>query len=124
MIHHPPFPSATKAHKRLIGASLSRRLIAKTGAEIILHGHTHIDSYEFIEGPQGDVPVIGVPAASHNPHSQQEHLTNKKARPRARYNLFSISGKVGDWSCKMEEFGFSRANQDVQKLSERTVLGG
>ena len=61
LIHHPPFKNATKWHKRLSDASRLRTVVKRAGAELILHGHTHIDSFESIEGPDGPVPVIGVP---------------------------------------------------------------
>ena len=117
MIHHPPFRKATTPPKRLIGASRFRAMIAETGAELILHGHTHIDSLQWIDGPDGKVPVVGVPSASHAPPSPEA----TKARPGARYNLFSISGTPGQWQCHMLEFGYDRGATEITLLGEREL---
>ncbi|MCT4654279.1 MAG: metallophosphoesterase [Cohaesibacter sp.] len=96
MIHHPPAKKATHWHKRLIGASLFRRVIQQHGAALVLHGHTHLATRDEIAGPNGPVPVICVPSASQGPGSR---------KPASRYNLFEISGTAGDWQCIMKERG-------------------
>lgn len=106
MIHHPPFKRATHWHKRLSDASRVRAVVKRAGAELILHGHTHIDSSEQIDGPDGPVPVIGVPSATTAPGGK---------KPAARYNLFSISQENGQWACHMEERGFE--NRDTAPVS-------
>ncbi|MDD7910155.1 metallophosphoesterase [Pseudovibrio exalbescens] len=97
VMHHPPVREATKWHKRLVGSSRFRKVIAEHGAELILHGHTHYATRMTIQGPCGPVPVICVPSASNG-------LGHKK--PPSRYNTFEISGTSGDWRCKMHERGF------------------
>ncbi|WP_037546924.1 metallophosphoesterase family protein [Stappia stellulata] len=97
MIHHPPQRSATGWHKRLTDASRVRAAIKRAGCELVLHGHTHLATHVEIDGPNGPVPVIGVPSASNAPGHK---------RPAARYNLFSISGTPGNWQCEMEERGY------------------
>ena len=61
-IHHPPFANATAHSKRLIGDDLFRKVVKRVGAELVLHGHTHLDTLEWIDGPQKPIPVICVPA--------------------------------------------------------------
>lgn len=122
LIHHPPFHGATSAHKRLIGASRFREVIARYGAELILHGHTHVDSFEQIDGPDGPVSVIGVPAASTSLTLQYEYLEKpKNGKPAARYNLFEIDGEPGDWKCTMREYGLSHAETGISLILERGV---
>ena len=116
MIHHPPFPNATSQHKRLIGAKRFREMIARGGAELIIHGHTHIVSDERIEGPDGPVPVIGVPSASHGPRP-----TNGKGRPGARYKLFEITGSTGSWQCRRQQFGYGDGQQHISKLGDEMI---
>ena len=96
LIHHPPFPNATPFHKRLIGASKFREMIAHCGAELVLHGHTHIHSYNEIAGPDGDIPVIGVPSASNGPGHKS---------PAGCYNLFGITGEPGHWQIDWQKRG-------------------
>jgi len=112
MLHHPPFRKATKWHKRLSDASRVRAVVKRAGAELILHGHTHIDSFEEIEGPSGPVPVVGVPSATSAPGGHN---------PAARYNLFKIDKTNSGWTCRMEEHGFDAPNEPVKLLSERDV---
>ena len=119
MIHHPPHPGATSAHKRLVGAGRFRDVIAQEGAELILHGHTHVDSFSNIEGPRGSVPVVGVPAASHGPALQDEKLGAESRKPGARYNIFDISGPPQDWQCHMQEYGFEGSSAEISLVREK-----
>lgn len=119
MLHHPPFPRATAWNKRLVGAELFRSVVAETGAELILHGHTHIESRATIDGPDGPVPVVGVPAASHAPPARA--MPGK--RPGARYNLFDIEKRASGWSCAMQEYGYKPGSNLVQKIAERQLIG-
>ncbi|GAB2184041.1 metallophosphoesterase family protein [Roseibium sp. LAB1] len=112
MLHHPPFRHATHWHKRLSDASRVRAVVKRAGAELILHGHTHVDSFEHIEGPAGPVPVVGVPSATSAPGGK---------KPAARYNLFRIEKTGEGWSCRMEEHGFAAPDEPVKLLAERKV---
>ncbi len=113
MIHHPPFENATQWSKRLIGDDLFRSVIARCGAELILHGHTHIESFEWIEGQTNKVPVIGVPSASKAP---PQNAMGKHYKPGARYNLFEISGEQDNWSCTMNQFGYEDCAREISGL--------
>ncbi|MBD1547259.1 metallophosphoesterase family protein [Roseibium aggregatum] len=107
LIHHPPFKKATHWHKRLSDASRVRAVLKWAGAELVLHGHTHVDSRAEIEGPAGPIPVIGVPSATNAPGGK---------KPAARYNLFAISRKGNGWSCDFTERGFSEAGEPIGEL--------
>ncbi len=113
MIHHPPVRGVTHWHKRLIAASRVRTAIHEAGAELVLHGHTHVDSLNWIAGPTHKVPVVGVPSASHAPGGRH---------PGARYNLFSIEKKNGNWHCHMLERGFKAPGQAISVIRETTLL--
>ena len=112
LIHHPPNVEFSRPLRNsLIGAKLFRNTIAEHGAEMILHGHTHISSLHMIKGSNKNVPVIGVAAASTAPGS---------AKPPARYNLFQIEKLSNGWSCTMREFGYQRIGETiVQRLQLR-----
>lgn len=98
MIHHPPHLGATFIQKSLFDAHLVRRVIKATGADLILHGHTHLASRASVPGPNDPVPVIGVSAASNGTGTLY---------PPARYNLFEIErSDDGGWSCHWTERGF------------------
>lgn len=107
LIHHPPFKGATSWYKRLEDASRVRAAVKRSGAELVLHGHTHLDSRTVIEGPNGPVPVIGVPSASQGPGGR---------KPGARYNLFDISRGSAGWNCHMEERGFVEVGGGIEVI--------
>lgn len=67
LLHHPPQAMACPAYKRLIDGEAVCALIADKGCDLILHGHTHLPSVTSLPGPSGEIPVIGVAAASQAP---------------------------------------------------------
>lgn len=112
MIHHPPVRGSTDWHKRLVAGSRVRAAIQEGGAELVLHGHTHVDSLYWLKGRFGPVPVVGVPAASNAPGG---------SKPGARYNLFEIE-KAGDtWHCNWRERGYEKPGEGVVEIRERDL---
>ncbi|MBS0536542.1 MAG: metallophosphoesterase [Proteobacteria bacterium] len=92
LIHHPPV-SASPHHKRLTDADAFMRVIAQHGAELILHGHDHLDMLNAVDGPDGRrVPAVGVPSASAAPGTDKNN---------AGYHLYRIDGDAGAWRCEM-----------------------
>jgi 3',5'-cyclic AMP phosphodiesterase CpdA len=64
LLHHPPMADDAPEHKRLADAEDFREVIARSGAELVLHGHEHRFRFSELRGPRGPVPVFGVPSAS------------------------------------------------------------
>lgn len=95
LIHHPPESDAPR-HKRLIDARDFKAVIARHGAELILHGHDHIHQLHWLIGPEGRVPAVGVPSASAAPG---------KSVDAGGYNLYRVDGAAGAWRCEMEMRG-------------------
>ena len=62
----------------------------------MIHGHNHLRSLAWIDGPRGRVPVIGVPSAS------AAFGTDHDA---AGYNIYRIAGHPGDWTCEVVRRG-------------------
>jgi 3',5'-cyclic AMP phosphodiesterase CpdA len=114
LIHHPPVRGATSRAKRLNGQSLFRKVIAEHGAELVLHGHTHLNTIHHIAGPDGSVPVVGVPSGAQAPMAAMR-------KPAARYNLFDIGETKTGWSVSMEEYGYGGPGSHVD-LIERLQL--
>ena len=93
MIHHPPVSGAASRSKRLYGIRKFQRVIRETGAELVLHGHTHLPTLNWISGPEKSrVPVVGVSAAA-------QDLGGK--RPPAAWNEFQIEKRNAGFSIKM-----------------------
>lgn len=114
MIHHPP-AGERPFHRDLRDAKAVQKVIARAGAELILHGHDHRASLEWIEGPDGPVPVVGVPSASAGPDD---------ARGAGRYNLYRISGEPGMWRCEMENRGYAPGDATVKTRGRQWLIGG
>ena len=109
MIHHPPVRGATSMHKRLFGIGLFQRIVKANGAELVLHGHTHRPTVNFIDAKHTKVPVIGVSSTSQAPGGRM---------PASGYNLFDISGSKGNWNCQLQYRAMtekSTASTEVRK---------
>ncbi|WP_196258199.1 metallophosphoesterase family protein [Pelagibacterium limicola] len=105
LIHHPPHAGyADSRRSGLWDAVLLRSMLSQTGAELILHGHTHQSTVNAIVGPDREIPVIGVAAASASPGGHDAP---------GRYNLFRIERVGSEWTCNMREFGYQRIGDDI-----------
>jgi 3',5'-cyclic AMP phosphodiesterase CpdA len=109
LIHHPPVAGATDWHKRLIGASRVRAAVRARGAELVLHGHTHLATRHQIAGPHGPVPVIGVPSASQRPGGH---------KPGAGFNLFEIEATGESWSVRQVEYRMTRPGGNAEPIAD------
>ena len=112
MIHHPPVRGAAKTHKRMIGIRRFGAVMRSAGAELVLHGHTHLDTLYRLPGKNRDVPVVGVPSASEAPGGH---------RPPAGYNLFTISGEPGAWTCTLDRHGLDEKSEHFQVTSSQEL---
>lgn len=101
LIHHP-LRSTAKA-KRLTDSPQLLALLKQFGVELVLHGHDHIHSTMWVEGPNGSsIPAIGVPSASALAHGHY---------PYAAYNLFSIARDGERWRCQQAVRSINDARQ-------------
>ncbi|MGB0504639.1 MAG: metallophosphoesterase family protein [Pikeienuella sp.] len=66
LIHHPP-SGPCKRRKHLRDKAAFAAVLARAGAELVLHGHNHRAQMSWIDGATGRVPVIGSPSASIGP---------------------------------------------------------
>ena len=64
LIHHPPTAGVVSGRKALRQAPELAAILRAEGAELVLHGHAHEASISTAPGPQGAIPVLGVPPAS------------------------------------------------------------
>jgi 3',5'-cyclic AMP phosphodiesterase CpdA len=110
LIHHPLRSDAPA--KRLTDSSQVLALLKQYGVELVLHGHDHIHSTIWIEGPKGAIPAIGVPAASALAHGRH---------PAAAYNLFSVEREGDAWRCEQTVRGIDET-MGVQQLRQIRLI--
>jgi 3',5'-cyclic AMP phosphodiesterase CpdA len=110
LIHHPL--RSKSQHKRLTDAAELMELLQRHGVDLVLHGHDHVHSTIWIEGPAGQIPVVGVPSASAFADSH---------RPSAAYNLFSIAREGEAWRCEHRIRGFGDIDMRIVDLN-KTLL--
>lgn len=63
LVHHPPFRGAGRPWRALRDRAALREALARSGAELVLHGHEHAALRAVVEGPAGPIPVLGAPHA-------------------------------------------------------------
>ncbi|WP_374383582.1 metallophosphoesterase [Dongia sp.] len=100
LIHHPPFGGGAYKRKALLDASAFQQVLAEAGAELVLHGHTHVSGLAYIKRPQGPIPVIGVPSASAAPAGHKDE---------SRYHLYRINRTEGGWRLGIDVRGLNLA---------------
>jgi len=110
LIHHP-LRSASRI-KRLTDAPQLLALLKVHGVELILHGHDHVHSTIWIDGPNGLIPAIGVPSASAVAHGRY---------PAAAYNLFAIARDGAAWRCEQTIRGIDDAHR-VRQLKQTRLI--
>lgn len=89
LLHHPPIEGDNPLRKRLTDAAALQDVIARNGAELLLHGHDHRCSIRSMIGPAGSVPAVGVPSAS---------AGLAKSKPIGQYHLYGLGFSAPVWT--------------------------
>ncbi len=82
VIHHPPLPGQADERRGLVDAKLLEQVLEAHGAELVLHGHNHVDMHAVREWSGAAVHTLGVASASIGKRYKHE--------PLGRYNLIRI----------------------------------
>ena len=112
MIHHPPHKTGATPGRGLSDARRFEKLIAKHGAELIIHGHNHRHSVVHIAGPRGPVPVIGVASASAVPGTE---------RHRAAWHMYEITRDGDRWTVEGVIRGMKAGENEVVELGRFSI---
>ena len=110
LVHHPLKSDARQ--KRMTDAPALLALLKRHGVELVLHGHDHVHSTIWIDGPNGNIPVLGVPSASALAHGHY---------PAAAYNLLRIQKDNAGWRCEQTVRGLGAGFQIGQIKHVRLV---
>jgi 3',5'-cyclic AMP phosphodiesterase CpdA len=113
LIHHPPVSPPNRYLRRLTDAAEFRGVLAKHGADLVIHGHDHSLSLVWLDGPAKPIPAIGAPSASAQvPHGHEDA---------SGYNLFHIDGTADAWRCEMVTRQL-RADGSIGEVARRTLF--
>lgn len=114
MIHHPPLRGAASPYKRLYGIGRFQKTVLKAGAELVLHGHTHLPTLGYIRGEGRVIPVAGVPAGGQGVGGH---------KPAGGYTLFDIEGEPGNWRTRMARHALTGQTLGVSEVEVRILEG-
>jgi 3',5'-cyclic AMP phosphodiesterase CpdA len=109
LIHHPLTPGLVSWRKRLTDAAELRAVLARQGAELVLHGHGHRFALTHLDTPDGPVTALGVPSAS--------ALGRKQGR-RARYHLCEVTRNAEKWDLSVSVRRYSISRDRFLKTDE------
>lgn len=83
LIHHPPVMQKGIESRNLRDRAALASVLARAGAELVIHGHDHRDEQTAVPGPGGrPIPIVGAGSASYAGAAER----------RARYNIYEIEG--------------------------------
>jgi 3',5'-cyclic AMP phosphodiesterase CpdA len=114
LVHHPPISTRARRSRRLVNGAALRDVLARHGAELLVHGHDHEHALVWLEGPHGRIPAIGVPSASEAPPGEHEP---------AGYNLYRIEGGPGTWRCEVLSRSLVGDGARIAEIRRKIVCG-
>ncbi len=114
LIHHPPLPDLSKARHDLQDADALAEVLARHGAELVLHGHEHISSEHWHPTPSGHIPIIGVPSAA--------LARGYKKEPLGRYHLYRFALDGNRPSIELIARGLAEPDGPVVELERRQIV--
>jgi len=111
VIHHPPLMFRSPENRNLQDRANLAGLLARVGAELIIHGHDHRDEFGELPGPGGRrIPVVGVGSASY-----------RGAPDRcSRYNIYEIEGTRVD----VLTYAYQPTARAFREVRRRPVITG
>jgi len=110
LVHHPLHSDSRP--KRLTDSAKLLTLLKTHGVELILHGHDHVHSTKWFDGPERKIPSIGVPAAS---------ALARGRHPAAAYNLYAIERDGNGWRCEQIVRGIDN-DMRIKEIVRRRLI--
>lgn len=87
LIHHPPLPGMAGWRRGLHDARALRGVLERVGAELVLHGHQHRFTLNWLSWSGGTIPMVGAPSAS---AAASATRPSGHGKPPAAYHLYRI----------------------------------
>ena len=118
MIHHPVTEEGEPARRALWDGEALRQVLARVGAELVIHGHKHRRRKAMLAGPEGEIPTIGVPSSSE---------VGSRPEKRAQYHIYSLRSQGSDadsqsrFQIDAEIRGYDAATDEFRHVDERLL---
>jgi hypothetical protein len=116
-LSRPPDPPSGPSRRRApapraLGRRRVPRILAQSGAELVLHGHKHLRRVHFLDGPSKPIPAIGVPSSSE---------VGSRPERQAQYHVYAIRalGPGLGFEISAEVRGFDPAQGRFVALPDR-----
>ena len=111
LIHHPPEAGVVSRRRELRDGGALREVLARAGAELVLHGHTHRTRLGSLPGPGGPIPVVSARSASD---------VGSRAEKRAQYHVYELEpAAAGRTRIRMRVRGYDPASGGFVADGER-----
>jgi 3',5'-cyclic AMP phosphodiesterase CpdA len=113
MIHHPPYKEGAHFGRGLRDAPAFMKMLREAGAELVIHGHNHIQSVELHERRNGaSIPIIGVASSSAVPGTSQH---------KAAYHIYEFNISEAGASLEMITRGSVDGGMNVSEIERRVI---
>ena len=98
LLHHPPAANTVRWRNSLQDGAALREVLARRGAELVLHGHAHFSAATYLDAAHARNLAIGVPSASAIGGKVDRHAT---------YHLYRIARLDAGWRLRVSARAFS-----------------
>jgi len=107
-LHHPPVMQRPPEDRNLRDRAKLVAMLARVGAELVVHGHDHRDEFTELAGPDGRrIPVVGAGSASYVGPIERC----------SRYNIYEIDGSHLD----VVTYAHDSASGGFREFRRRTI---
>ena len=107
-IHHSPVVHRPPEDRNLRDRANLVEVLARVGAELVVHGHDHRDEFAELPGPGGRrIPVVGLGSASYAGGSDRC----------SRYNVYQIDGA----NLEVLTYAYDSATGSFREVARRTI---
>lgn len=113
LLHHPLADGAVRARKALTDRAAVRAVLARAGAELVLHGHAHRAHFAALPGPLGPIPSLTAPSASAIAHGRYDA---------ARWTLVEVRRSASGWRMAVTTRGWDAAADAFGTLGHYDLL--
>lgn len=113
LIHHPPLPGHAPPRRALADAAELTAILERHGAEVVLHGHNHVDRLTRHQTHTGEMAVIGIASGS----AGRRH----KSEPLARYNVLRFDTVAEGLRIGLVARGFAEPGGEIVEVERRDI---